>query len=896
MEKWIIHILSNTHWDREWYFGFERFRWRLVKLMDRLLDLLENQPAYQPFLMDGQYIPIQDYLEMRPEQRSRVERLVQAGRLQIGPWYTQPLETIASGEAMIRNLMMGIERSLEMGKVSRIGYMIDEFGHVSQLPQICRGFGIEDIVIWRGVPREMKSVFRWVGSNGSELQVFYSNSGYGEATALPDQLDDYFEIVDWTPQYRSGLKRRIDALLELRTPKAVTRHLLGLNGIDHSFAQENLVAVLEKAQDLAPGVEMVQSTLSAYIQAVKEELAGQGGVEQTHYGELLDSNESVLKDIHSFRCQQKALNREVESLLEKWSEPFASLAWMAGYPYPQAALWKSWEYVLQNHSHDSLGCCSVDEVYRQVMGRYEWAVGLAKEIRDESLQFLCRQTGSPTAENEIRLVVFNPLNWTRDEWVCATLDLPLLPGLDVFRLSDGEQAIPYTIFEQKDTFHLRYNPQRGHSTRTPTRQVKIGFWAASVPGMGYKTYQIMETPPERLKFSALSPAFGVLENDFLRVKINPNGAYDLEDKTTGATFHGLGFFEDEGEAGDGYNHVRPAKDETFSSLSTRANISLLRDDGLLAEYQIALAFPLPEGLDAERVRRSNRLVVCQITQNLILHRRSRRLDVRVAIDNQANDHRLRVIFPTQLKTDFSWAAMPFEVVKRAVAMPDLSEYQDEKPRPTHPQHHFVDVHDENSGLMVANRGLYEYEVMDTADRSIALTLLRSTDRLDSGSLGAIEEMRMPLGQEIGARIFEYSLIPHPASWEAAIKEADAFAAPLYALISRRLELEHLPGFDLPAAASPLESQYGFIDLEPECLVVTALKKHQREPAVVIRALNRSDQPAAARIRLKFPGKDGAQVWLANLDEEMLQGLPLKDGWLEAQVPAWGLLTTIWFCV
>ena len=343
--EWILHIVSNTHWDREWYFSFERFRWRLVKLMDRLLDVLESQPHRQPFCMDGQYIPIQDYLEIRPDQSDRVEELVRIGRLHIGPWYTQPLETIASGEAMIRNLMLGIKCSQNMGGVIRIGYMIDEFGHVSQLPQICRGFGIEDIVIWRGVPKGMKSLFQWVGSDHSILQVFYSNSGYGEATALPEEIEDYVEMVDWTPQYRMGLRSRIEALLKLRVPKATSHHLLALNGIDHSFAQENLSAVIQKSQGLLPGVRLVQSSLPAYIQAVKEEQAQQGTALQTHHGELLDSNESVLKDIHSFRCEQKALNRQVEVLLEKWAEPFASLAWIAGLPYPEAALWKAWDYV-----------------------------------------------------------------------------------------------------------------------------------------------------------------------------------------------------------------------------------------------------------------------------------------------------------------------------------------------------------------------------------------------------------------------------------------------------------------------------------------------------------------------------------------------------------------------
>jgi alpha-mannosidase len=893
--EWILHIISNTHWDREWYFSFERFRWRLVKLMNRLIHLLESQPNDQPFLMDGQFIPIQDYLEIHPENRLRIKRLVETGRLQIGPWYTQPLETIASGEAMIRNLSFGIQSSLNMGGVTRIGYMIDEFGHVNQLPQICKGFGLDDLVIWRGVPKGMQSLFEWEGCDGTSINVFYSNSGYGEATALPDEVDDHFEMIDWTPQYRPGLTSRLKALLDLRIPKATTHHLMCLNGIDHSFAQENLPEVLEKAQGLVPGVKVIHSTLPGYIKAVKDAHQSMRNPVQKYAGELMDSNEWVLKDIHSFRCEQKALNREVEFLLEKWAEPFATLAWLAGNAYPREEIWKAWEYVLQNHSHDSLGCSSVDEVYRQVMGRYEWAAGLAGEIIEESLQFLCRQFGLLDTEMDLRLVVFNPLNWNRSEMVHATLDIPINLGMETFCLLDEELEIPYALVDEQETFHLRFNPQRGHSTRTPIRQVKICFYAEGIPGLGYKTYQIKAKKPANRISSRLVSAPGVMENNFIRLKINPNGTYDLVDKVTGVTFDHLGFFEDGGEAGDGYTHTQPAEDEIITSTGAAAEISLLRDDGCEAEYQVSLVMDLPERLDNDRNRRSEQSTACKVINRIRLGMHSRRVDIRTTIDNQANDHRLRVVFPTRLDSESSWAAMPFAVVERKIRMPDPAEYEGEKPRPTFPQHHFVDVNDSRYGLMVANLGLYEYEVMDNPERSIALTLLRCTDRIDSGSLGAMESMRMPMGQEIGVRTFEYSLIPHAGGLESAVREADAFSLPMCAVVPRRLELEHLPGYQFPKMEMPLSEQHGFVEIEPEDVVLTAVKQHQNQPAVIIRGLNRSSKIQHARVRLNFPGRNLTQVWQTNLAEDMIARIPIdSEGWIHIELPGWRLFSTAWF--
>ena len=70
-DTWHLYLLSHTHWDREWYFTFQQYRHRLVKLMDRLLDLFERDPRYKYFTLDGQTLPLRDYLEIRPERWGR---------------------------------------------------------------------------------------------------------------------------------------------------------------------------------------------------------------------------------------------------------------------------------------------------------------------------------------------------------------------------------------------------------------------------------------------------------------------------------------------------------------------------------------------------------------------------------------------------------------------------------------------------------------------------------------------------------------------------------------------------------------------------------------------------------------------------------------------------------
>lgn len=146
----------------------EKYLARLVELCDRLLKILEAEKEYI-FICDGQFSMIDDYLQARPEKRAKVEQFVKEGRLEVGPWFTQPLETLISGEAKVRNLHYGIEGSRGLGKAMIPSYEVDEFGHPSQTPQILKGFGIDAALSWRGIPKEAKSAFEWVAPDGTSL-------------------------------------------------------------------------------------------------------------------------------------------------------------------------------------------------------------------------------------------------------------------------------------------------------------------------------------------------------------------------------------------------------------------------------------------------------------------------------------------------------------------------------------------------------------------------------------------------------------------------------------------------------------------------------------------------------------------------------------------------------
>src|SRR5262249_6523079 len=176
-------LVCSSHWDREWYWHFQAYREKLVRLLDEItlrLTTKDNLPYYQ---MDGQFVPIQDYLEIRPEQRECIEDLVKSGKLKIGPWYSLPDLFLVSGESLVRNIAMGMRRSREMGGTSNVGFIPDMFGHNRQMPQIFTLFGLRPAFVWRGLRAgEQPANFAWESPDGTQIDTyrFGSNVGYAE--------------------------------------------------------------------------------------------------------------------------------------------------------------------------------------------------------------------------------------------------------------------------------------------------------------------------------------------------------------------------------------------------------------------------------------------------------------------------------------------------------------------------------------------------------------------------------------------------------------------------------------------------------------------------------------------------------------------------------------------
>ncbi len=416
-----IHLVTHTHWDREWYLTFQQFRLKLVRLVDKLLDILDKDPLYAGFLLDGQAILLEDYLQIRPEREMDLIRHVQAGRLFIGPWYISPDEFLISSESHVRNLIEGDRICRRFGGKMEVGYLPDTFGHIGQIPQILTGFGIDAACVWRGLD-DQSCELDWRAPDGSTVLLSYLRESYSNAAGLVTTASEKF-IHD---------VRELASSLE---PYSCTGQILLMAGTDHMEPSRDVPAAIAYYQSHTCQVELLHSNLPRYFASVRDQLAACAGKLPVITGELRSPKHSpLLPGVLSARIWIKQRNHACETGLLKWVEPFTAVANLLGpaqTPYnnslinhPSVSASSSsfikyaWKLLMQCHPHDSICGTSIDQVAEEMHPRFDQVDQVSHELTDKALKLICNQVNSAACPQLFRevgdnnpviaMVVFNP--------------------------------------------------------------------------------------------------------------------------------------------------------------------------------------------------------------------------------------------------------------------------------------------------------------------------------------------------------------------------------------------------------------------------------------------------------------------------------------------------------
>ncbi len=905
------HIVSHTHWDREWRYPMWETRLMLVDFMDELVDVLEKG-IYPAFLMDGQVSPILDYLEIRPEMTERIKALVAADKLQIGPWYTLPDEYPIDGEAMVRNLLLGIRKSEQLGGAFKVGYTSFGWGQTAQLPQIYAGFGMDIALIGKrvGKHRAPKSEFLWIGPDGSKLlatrfgqlgrQNFYfkihlsclfgmhhegpdwkyiwSQGGIAYHRADRAQMEqDHFRLdapKTWYP--KTITPELIEECWHTTDESVLDNDRLMMNGCDYTASQPMFPEMLERIIKTDPDTsrQWLQTTMPKFLDMMRKKIDRESLPKVE--GELRDGPSTALTgNALTTRLYVKQLNKQAQNKLIRFAEPLSVLASLAGAPYQAQLLQKAWQYLLDSHPHDSINGVTQDKTVRDVCGRLEQTIELSESLANRAMQELvCRIDTQNFNDEDVLITVFNPLPYPRREVVEAWVNMPGQEGADDFASTNSRGIQMFDAdgnpvgTQWQSSSPQTYCVAELHTRAFPyyCQRHRVFFDTGEIPAGGYKIFRAGSVNEKRkqpvartdslVRTSSLLTAPDVMENEFLRVEMNCNGTFNLTDKRSNKTFGNLNYYEDRGEQGDYWINSRPAFNQTFSSRGCAARIWSEESGPLQATLVSEVTMKIPSRGIPQQQRRGDELTDLVIRTAVTLKAGAEQVEVKVDFENRHEDHVLRAMFPTGLSGAlYADAGGHFIVDRRSVRPQGPDKHSVWPDMGTLPHNHFVDLSDGKEGIAFLNDSLTEYQVLDNAERTVALSLLRSVKNwICTETRAGSDFPSQKGGQCLGYHTVRYAIRPHAGNWVSADVPlaAEQFNVSVIPVQTRRN-----PGV-LPA------KQASLFEIDNPAMRFSALKKAEDRDTFIVRVYNPTDKTQKAKIRFNTPIAKG---WLTDLNEK-----------------------------
>ena len=858
-----VHVVSHTHWDREWYHPAGRFRQRLVTLIDELID--DPPPPGESFLLDGQAIVLDDYLAVRPERREALAGLLRDGRLEAGPWYVLADELIPSAEALGRNLLAGRRALHALGtEPPAVLYCPDSFGHPAALPALARGFGMKLVILWRGYGGQ-----RWPSGD-----TVHWRAPNGDEVLLHHLAPDGYELGSSLPVAGRAVSERWTRLRSILAPRATLRVALLPHGADHHARQRQHREAVDTLVAIAGDDTVQRSSLRGFAavlaaRAAKRRLPAISGELRDSYGYTW-----TLQGTFATRAAQKRRNAAVERLLARDAEPWAALAARDAGSDRGAHLRAAWRTLLECHPHDSLCGCSIDAVARAVDARLADALAQGRGIRDDALLDVIGHDPVSARERRaewtpvvvVRNAAARPRRGVAEVRVASFVrDVPVGPGSGRIQRETARAArkdrdaigAPFTL---RDRFHAAQLQLLASSLATDLTESARHYpdadrvavsralvWVDEVAGYGTRSLPLSPGAhaPIPLPDDVAPVVVGdnYLDNELLRIEWDAAGVLTLHDRRTGRTIESLLALGDRTDRGDLYT---PSLREKTRELRA-ANPRVVAGGPLRGS--VAIDYDLP------------RIAAAVVTVSLDAGARFVRFAVRGI--NRGRDHRLRFFLATGIENGATWADAAFGPVRRVPLDVPPEDRVAETPPPTAPMHRYVSLFAERAGATVYSDGLAEYE--SRPDGRIGVTLVRAVGELSRDDLPerpghAGWPAPTPAAQSPGPFSARFALLLHDGRTAATTCEVEQAADDVL----------------LPLRGGTLRSALGIpaptrgVELFGDGLAFSALKPAEQAGWTVVRCVNLLDVPVEGAWRFERPVTHAVR---ARLDETL--GDPLQ---------------------
>lgn len=897
-----IHVIPHSHWDREWYFTTSRSKVYLMKDLGDVLNTLENDPEFKYFMVDAQGSLLDDYIKWRPQDKERISKLVNDGRLVIGPWYTQTDQLVISGESIVRNMYYGMKRCESFGKYMNVGYVPDSFGQSGNMPQIYRQFGIEDTLFWRGVSDDMvkHTDYNWRGDDGSVVFTTQIPFGYYIGGNIPEEPEENEEF--WQKE-----------CLEKAGGRSATRHIYFPNGFDQAPVRTNLPQLVKERNEKDPENEYVISCIEDYIKDVKSE---NPELEEVQGELVIAKHMRIHKSIFSSRSDLKVMNTQIQNYVTNVMEPLLTISYNLGNEYPHEAVAEIWKLLFENAAHDSIGSCISDTANEDVYVRYKQARDIAVNLVELHSRLIATNVKN---DADMTFTAINTLPQKRKDTVIVKT---YVPGGKFAIIDEKGNDVDYTIIKSRDLTDyvlsqtIMLDPSRKFYVPDQVLEVTMAIKANDVPALGYVQYSI-DTQKDSHKETADKK---VLENKYYTIEVEENGSLTIVDKANNVTYKNQGILVENGDDGDSFNYSPPRKDMEVFSNESKCTVKISGSD-IYDQAEIHFDMVVPADLDERAEGKVS--VTMLVDMTVALRKDSKVIDFNVKVDNKGLSHRLCVLFDSQIVSAFNYADQQFGLIKRpnyyekemklymesmnnktekkagiqelANWANDQSTWQ-EPPISIEPTQSYVSLTDGKTGIAVIPQGVREYEVLD--DSKIRLTLFRTY-----GFMGKENLIYRP-GRASGERIIET-----PAA--QLLKEMEfnfgftSYAGDINDSDIDTLAKQYNTNLEVYTYAEFLNGRLIFSQREIEGQnakihslfetegnpVVSAVKKAEEDDGYIIRLYNGKDhKDLDDKIKFNF---DIKEAYYTNLKEEKTEEIKVENNTISVKELSHCKFVTIW---
>ncbi len=847
-----LHVIPQSHIDLSWWWRYDPEAIQLVA-KHTLETAFENMEKFSDYTFTYLQVPLIEPLEkLYPELFYKLRYFVHNseaigsgypnpgasgdnGRLAIGSGLWCEIDgSMPCGESLVRQCLYGKRYyKYQFGIDVKTAWVQDAWTHPWTFPQILKKCGITSYMYTRPRPEE--------------LFMLVADSLKNEFLSTISKRQD--ETMFW---WESPDGSRVFAYKPLR---------IGGENLPSKEIVENYLTDLYRKYGVCDGLTLIgvgnhgggaiKADVERMKSVLKEKNSGlpekmdQAALEFStpqkftsaileHPGNFPVINDELVPTIRGAYTtvgEIKKGNRQSETSLMTL-EKFASVASVLKLTtYPGNTIYEAWKKLMISQFHDPISGTDINPSIDDVLLRFQ-------QIKDTSSNLLNKQLHAisgniNTLGDGLPIVIFNQLAWKRTD--IAEVDLELPGDIDHFSLFDEKsQIVPFQVIH--------------HSVKNQVNTYRLLFVAKNIPSMGYSTFRLKSVKGLRGNGNPSTANRFVIENEFFIVKIDSvkgclagitdkrNNREILSDKSLGNQVQIIDDFGDsEGflMSPKGFGEYDKWDGQT-SCLDDFSEIEVVENGPVLALIQIKKKFEL-----------------ATFIQRISIYQGINRIDFELVIDWNGRNKMVKVSFPLNVQNDSAVYEIPYGTITR----PSQGE--------EHVAQNWVDLSDGEYGVSLINDSRYGYDI--TQNR-IRLSVLRSPDHPVEAT------------DEKGIHQIKYSLYPHPGDWRTAGTTQKGYELN-YPLIAK-VETAH-EGY-LPA-------KHAFIEIFPDNLVVTVLKKAEESDDLIMRFYETKGTESTAKIRLSsWMGIDS--VHKTDLLENEIENIPVIKNEFETKVGKFSIET------